>query len=195
MVRRPPVRRPSVRPSSTMLNHLLLRHRLTNQSQILYEASLGRGNESLFAASGVTWPRWPPRPYMVKSLQKSSSSEPMDDFHKTRYVAFGTPAHHSLFKWWPWVNLDLLYSKVKFGNLGFFLGKIKTMDFLETVEACDLKVGRCRQLHVIELMKVWKVKFISWPWSQGIQYIWKLRLVFLRNYKAIFNQIRMYTFK
>ena len=29
---------------------------------------------------------------------------------------------------------------------------MKTMDFSETVEACDLKVGRCRQL--IEFMTV-----------------------------------------
>ena len=29
---------------------------------------------------------------------------------------------------------------------------MKTMNFSETVEACDLKVGRCRQL--IEFMKV-----------------------------------------
>ena len=29
---------------------------------------------------------------------------------------------------------------------------MKTVDFSETVEACDLKVGRCRQL--IEFMKV-----------------------------------------
>ena len=35
---------------------------------------------------------------------------------------------------------------VKFGNLSFFIGKVKTMDFSETIEACDLKVGRCRQL-------------------------------------------------
>ena len=53
------VRRPSVvgvvrrRPSSsTMLKHLLLRNRLDDQSQILCGASLGRGNEILFAASG-----------------------------------------------------------------------------------------------------------------------------------------------
>ena len=32
--------------------HLLLRNRLPDQSQILCGASLGRGNESLFAASG-----------------------------------------------------------------------------------------------------------------------------------------------
>ena len=41
-----------VRPSFTMLKHLLLRNRLANQSQILCGASLGRGNEILFAASG-----------------------------------------------------------------------------------------------------------------------------------------------
>ena len=41
-----------IRPSSTMLKHLLLRNRLANQSKILCGASLGRGNESLFAASG-----------------------------------------------------------------------------------------------------------------------------------------------
>ena len=43
------VRRPS---SSTMLKHLLLRNCLADQSQILCGASLGRGNEILFAASG-----------------------------------------------------------------------------------------------------------------------------------------------
>ena len=39
-------------------------------------------------------------------------------------------------------DLDLFYGKVKFRNLGFSIG----MDFSETVEACDLKVGRCGQL-------------------------------------------------
>ena len=48
------VRRTSTvrRPSSTMLKHLLLRNRLADQSQILCGASLGRGNEILFVASG-----------------------------------------------------------------------------------------------------------------------------------------------
>ena len=46
--------RPSsfVRPSSTMLKDLLLQNRMANQSQILCGASLGRGKENLFAASG-----------------------------------------------------------------------------------------------------------------------------------------------
>ena len=32
------------------------------------------------------------------------------------------------------------------------MGKVKTVDFSETIAACDLKIGRCRQL--IEIMKV-----------------------------------------
>ena len=35
------------------------------------------------------------------------------------YVASGTPVHHSLFKWWPWVDLDLFYGKVIFCFLSF----------------------------------------------------------------------------
>ena len=45
----------SVCPSSYVFHnfkHLLLRNRLPDQSQILCGASLGRGNKSLFAASG-----------------------------------------------------------------------------------------------------------------------------------------------
>ena len=43
----------SVRPSSsTMLKDLLLQNRLAYQIQILCGASLGRGDESLFAVSG-----------------------------------------------------------------------------------------------------------------------------------------------
>ena len=35
---------------------------------------------------------------------------------KTWHVASGTQALPSLYKWWPWVDLDLFYGKVKFGN-------------------------------------------------------------------------------
>ena len=37
------------------------------------------------------------------------------------------------------MDLDLFYSKVKFGNLGFSMGKGKTVDFSETIAASDLK--------------------------------------------------------
>ena len=36
----------------------------------------------------------------------------------------------------------------------FLLKKIKTVDFSEPIAACDLKVGRCRQL--IKFMKVYE---------------------------------------
>ena len=36
----------------------------------------GMGERKFVRGVYVTWPRWPPRPYMVKTLQKSSSSEP-----------------------------------------------------------------------------------------------------------------------
>ena len=45
----------------------------------------------------VTLPRWPPCPYIVKTLLKSSP-EPAGRFNETWYVALGTPAQHSLFK-------------------------------------------------------------------------------------------------
>ena len=40
------------------------------------------------------------------------------NFLETWYVASGTPTHYSLFKLWPWVDLDLFYGNVKFGNYG-----------------------------------------------------------------------------
>ena len=43
---------PHRRPSFTVLRHHLLRNGLADQSQILCGASLGRGNNILFAASG-----------------------------------------------------------------------------------------------------------------------------------------------
>ena len=88
-----------VRPS--VVNNfkcLLLRNRWADQSQILCGASLGRGNEILFAASGShdqdgrhthIWSK----PFKNLLLQNRRA-----DFHETWYVASGTPAHHSLFK-------------------------------------------------------------------------------------------------
>ena len=42
---------------------------------------------------------------------------------ETWHVASGTQALQSLYKWLPWVDLDLFYGKVKFGNIGFSIGK------------------------------------------------------------------------
>ena len=39
------------------------------------------------------------------------------------YVASGAQVVPSLFKWWPWVDINLFYGKVKFGPLCFCMGK------------------------------------------------------------------------
>ena len=90
--------------------------------------------------------------YGGKTLQNLLLQNRQAASHETWYVALGTPAHYSLFKLWPLSDLDLFYGKVKFGNIGFSMGKVKTVDYLGTNEACNLKVGVCRQL--IDFMKV-----------------------------------------
>ena len=39
------------------------------------------------------------------------------------YASSGAWVLPSLLKWWPWVNLDIFYGKVKFGPLCFYMGK------------------------------------------------------------------------
>ena len=82
--------------SSTMLKDLLP-NRFAIQSQNLCRASLGRGNDILFTASGShdqdgrhahIW--YKPFKNLLQNRQA--------DFQETWYVASGTPAHHSLFK-------------------------------------------------------------------------------------------------
>ena len=57
-----------------------------------------------------------------------------------------------LFKLWPWVDLDPFYAKVKFGHIGFCMGKVKIIYFLETIAALGLKVAWSIKLN--ELMKL-----------------------------------------
>ena len=44
-------------------------------------------------------------------------------FTSAWHVALGTQALQSLYKWWPWVDLDLFYGKVKLGHLYVLMGK------------------------------------------------------------------------
>ena len=52
----------------------------------------------------------------------------------------------------PRVTLTYFMARSNLGILAFLWEKVKTLDFSETIAACELKVGRCRQL--IEIMKV-----------------------------------------
>ena len=122
----------------------------------------------------VTWPRWPPRPYMVKTFENLLLQNRMSYDLETWLVASGTQALQSLYKWWPWVDLDLFYDKVKCGNYGFSIGKNRNS-------------GQQTSNWIYEDMWVLKVKVISWPWPKVV-YIQKIKLDFLRNYCADLNQ-------
>ena len=77
-LRRPSVR-PSVRPSSVVRQHFQTSSslKLLGQLNSYFIWRLLRMGERKFVQMVlVTWPRWPPRPYMVKTLKKSSSPEP-----------------------------------------------------------------------------------------------------------------------
>ena len=52
----------------------------------------------------------------------------------------------------PGLTLTYFTARSNLFILAFLWEKVKTVDFSETIAACDLKVGRCRQL--IEIMKV-----------------------------------------
>ena len=84
---------------------------------------LGEGERKFVQMVQVTWPRWPPCPYMVKTFKNLLLQNQKSYDLETWHVALGTQAVQSLYKWWPWVYLDLFYGKVKFGPLCFCMGK------------------------------------------------------------------------
>ena len=61
--------------------------------------------------------------YMVKYLKNLLLQNQKADDLESWYVASGARVLPSLFKWWPYVDLDLFYGKVKFGPLCFLYGK------------------------------------------------------------------------
>ena len=131
---------------------------------------------------------------MVKTLQKILQNR-QADFHETWYVASGFQAHHSLFKWWPWSDLDLFYGKVKFGNLAFSIGKSGNNGFFINYWSLwpdSWLIQTANWLH--KGMWVLKVKVISWPWPKVV-YIQKFKPNFLRNYSTILNQILYESFQ
>ena len=76
----------------------------------------------------VTLPRWPPCPYMVKAFKNLLWNQNADDL-ETWYAALVTRVLPSMFKWWPRVDLDLFYSKVKTGPFCFCIGKCLSCRF------------------------------------------------------------------
>ena len=84
---------------------------------------------------------------MVKNFENLLLKNQIANYLETWYAALVTQALPNLFKWWPLVDHDLFYNKIKFNNLGFWMGKRQAVDFSEAVVACDIKVDICNQLN------------------------------------------------
>ena len=115
----------------------------------------GMGERKFVQMVQVIWPRWPPCPYMVKTLKNLLLWNQKADDLESWYAASGTRVLPNLLKWCPWVDVDLFYDKVKFGPLCFCMGKRKNNGFFRNY--CSLyKIGRCSQLN--EYMKLYSTK-------------------------------------
>ena len=71
-------------------------------------------------------------------------NQKVDDL-ESWYAAFGARVLPSLFKWWPWYDLDLFHGKVKFGPFFCIEKKVKQWIFSETIVVYDIKVGRVHE--------------------------------------------------
>ena len=146
---------------------------------LIYGVS-GIGERKFVQMVQVTWPRWPPCPYMVKTWKILLLWNQKADDLESLYAASSAQVLPSLFKWWPWVDLDLFYDMVKFDPLCFCMGKkVKTMDFYKNY--CSLWYG-CWYMQstkwVHEALWVPKIKVIDWPWSKSLRFnIFKLLFV------------------
>ena len=103
----------------------------------------GMGERKFAQMFLVTWPRWPPCPYMVKTLKNLLLWNQKDSDLETWYATSGARVLPNLLKCWPWVDLDFLTARSNLVPYGFVWEKGKTMDFSETIVVYDVKVGRC----------------------------------------------------
>ena len=103
----------------------------------------------------------------MKTLKNLLLRNQKADGLETSYAASGARVLPNLFKWWPWVDLDLFYGKVKFA---FVWEKGKTMDFSETIVVYDVKVGRCNKLNdYMNLYDYQRSRLFTDPWYNVTQ--------------------------
>ena len=80
-------------------------------------------------------------PIYGKNLKKSSSPELIDRYLETLYVALSMQVLPRSFKLLPWVDFDTFYAKVKFGDIGFCMGKSENYLFFGNY--CSLRSQSC----------------------------------------------------
>ena len=98
-----------------------------------------------------TWPRWPPFPYMVKTLKNLLLPNQKTDDLETWYIASGAQLLHSSFKWWPSHTHKKIFFCVLPRNTPctkniFSRRKIKTTYFMEGV-VCEILLRNSASFH------------------------------------------------
>ena len=89
----------------------------------------------------VTWPRWPPCPYMVKTLKNLLLWNQKADDLETWYASSGARVLPSLLKWWPWLTLTYFTARSNLVPYAFVWEQGKTMDFSENIAVYHLKLA------------------------------------------------------
>ena len=162
----------------------------------------------------ITWPRWPPCPYMLKTLKNlllwNQKANDLETWYRVldyyQVCSNDDP------------GLTLTYFTASSNFVPFaFVWEGKTMDFSETVVVYDIKVGRCSQLneymstkghgHLLTLCKSLRFNFfssiiadfnISSALRWAIQDLWSfgfcmgkcLNCRFSRNYWSLWGEYR-----
>ena len=94
--------------------------------------------QRFFQAVGVTWPRWPPCPYMVKTF-KNRCWNRMADVAETWYTALGTQVLPSFFKDHKLI-FDLFTQRSTLVPYAFVWENAWMMVYSESIEVCDINV-------------------------------------------------------
>ena len=141
----------------------------------------GIGERKFVQVVQVTWPRWPPCPYMVKTWKSLLLCN-------QRPMTLKVCMQHQVLKYywicqmmtmgWPWPILR----QVKFGPLCFCMGKSYNNGFFRNYCSLWYKSWYMQSTKwVHEALWVPKVKIIDWPWSKSLRFnIFKL--LFLNNH-------------
>ena len=100
----------------------------------------GMGKWKFIQTVLVTWPRWLPCLYTVKTLKNLLLPEPKGWW----------PLQHRVLEYYqvcsnddPGLTLTYFTARPNLVPYAFIWEKGKTMDFSETIVVCDIKVGRC----------------------------------------------------
>ena len=116
----------------------------------------------------VTWPRWPPCPYMVKILKILLLNQKADDL-EAWYAALGAWVLPSCSNDDTGLTLTYFMARSNLVPYAFVWEKGKTMDFSEIIVVCDLKLATDDQM---TRSFCWHQNFVSWGLYIHVIFSW-----------------------